>query len=740
MFHSEIEPALTGTENGRAEELLRMILALSTNFIVLPASEIDDGIRDVLGAVGNYASVDRCYLFQFSEDGKRVSNTHEWCSRGVPSRLGRLRNLAEEEMPWLVERVKGLGIIRVPDTDLLPSKARAEKSQILGVDVQSLLVAPMIYGDYLAGFLGLDNVKYKRTWDEEIVSLLKIVGEILVNALARKKAAAAVKASEEKYRNIFENATEGIFQSTRDGRFLSINPAMARMSGYGSVGEMLEKVTDIRTQVYADPAEREEFLSLIERKGRVEGFETRRIKKDGSVFWVSVNARAVRDKNGNTLYYEGTHEDITARKNMEEMLYREREMFKDILQRAPYGVVLMNGRGEYLYVNPEYTHITGYTLEEVLRDHSWLKKAYPDPQLRKEVTQFRKEYFAGKYVDRVFSAICRDGGLKEIEFRKAFLDNDRIIITLYDITERKKAVEALRGSEEKFRTLFEESKDAIYIAAKNGRFEDCNRSFLNLFGYTMEEALKVNARDAYANKEDRPALMESVKQKGAVRDHEVKLLKKDGAVMTCLLTISEKKGQDGAVAGYQGIVRDITAFKKAEETIRHMAYHDALTGLPNRILFGDRLSVAMAQASRSRERVAVAVLDLDKFKKVNDLLGHKMGDFVLRTSANRLSGALRKSDTVARMGGDEFLLILNEVADIRDVEIVMEKIVQAFRKSFVIESRHFFVTVSIGVTIYPEDGGSADELVRRADIAMYHAKRNGKNKYCRYLPEMDGRE
>jgi len=215
-------------------------------------------------------------------------------------------------------------------------------------------------------------------------------------------------------------------------------------------------------------------------------------------------------------------------------------------------------------------------------------------------------------------------------------------------------VEALQESEEKFRTLFEDSKDAIYIASMDGRFVDCNRSFLNLFGYTREEALEVPAKETYYSTEERHAFRKTILEKGAVRDYPLKLLKKDGTVMDCLLTMSEKKTQDGASIGYQGIVRDITAFKKAEETIRHMAYHDALTGLPNRILFGDRLSVAMAQAQRDGQRVAVAMLDLDKFKSVNDLLGHKVGDFLLKAVANRLSSVLRKSDTVARMGGTSF--------------------------------------------------------------------------------------
>ena len=721
---------------GRTEELLRLILTLSTNFIALPSDEIDEGIHDVLGAVGNFASVDRCYVFQFCENGKMVRNSHEWCARDVSPRATRLQNVSEDELPWLLERIRELGIVHVPDATLLPAKARAENMRLLGEDVRSLVVVPMAYGDSLVGFLGLDSVGRKKKWDEEIISLLKIVGEIFVNALARKRAAETVRISEEKYRNIFENAMEGIFQSTPQGRYLSVNPAMARMYGYDSPEEMIESVTDIGGQLYADPAQQSFVKRLVEEKGHIEGFEVKRLRRDGSMFWTSMNARAVRNENGKTLYYEGTYEDITARKNMEDLLAKERETFKAMLEKAPYGVVLMDSEGAYVYVNPEYTGITGYTLEDVLFDKDWLARSYPDRECRMEVIRFRKESRNGKYADRTYSVVCKDCSVKEIEFRKVILDDGRSIITLSDITERRRAVEALRESEEKFRTLFEDSKDAIYIATKDGWFVDCNNSFLNLFGYSREEAMKINAGTTCFSKEDRRSFVRAIRANGAVRDYEIKLVKKNGMVMDCLLTMSERKSENGAVIGYQGIVRDITAFKKAEETIRHMAYHDALTGLPNRVLFADRLSIAMARARRNNEIVAVTMLDLDGFKKINDLLGHKVGDFILKAVANRLLSVLRKSDTVARMGGDEFYIIITEITSDRDVDLIAEKIVAAFRKWFAVDSHKLFVSASVGVAVYPEDGESADSLIRRADMAMYVAKRSGKNKYCRYTVDM----
>ncbi len=717
---------------------MRLILALSTNFIALPAEEIDDGIRDVLGAVGGFAAADHCYVFGISENGRRMTNTHQWHARGVLPPMTILRDFTESRLPWLFERLRGLGIIHVPDTTLLPSKARAEKDLILGENVLSLILAPMVYGDTLVGFLGLDSTEKKRAWDEEILSLLKIVGEIFANALARKQASEAVRQSEIKYRTIVENASEGIFQTSPAGKLLSINPAMARMYGYDSVDDMVEKVTAIREQLYVNPDRHEEFRRIIERKGRVEGFQAEQRRKGDGTFWTSINARVVHDDTGGILYYEGTCEDITGKRVVEELLHKERETFREILEKSPYGVVLVDPAGEYVYMNPEYTNITGYTLEDTLSHTDWITRSYPDPLDRKELMDFLAQDASHTQGSRVFSVVCRNLTVKEIEFVKVFLDDGRTIIFLSDITEKTHAAEAIRESEEKFRALFEDSKDAIYIASADGRFVDCNRSFLSLFGYTREEVLEIHTRDTYYSKEDRKTLVRTIAQKEATRDFEVRLLKKDGTVMDCLLSVSEKRGGDGSITGYQGIVRDVTALKKAEDTIRHMAYHDALTGLPNRTLFGDRLSMAMAKARRRNEKVAVAVLDMDQFKKVNDLMGHKAGDFVLKAAANRLSSALRKSDTVARMGGDEFILILNEIASMNDIDVVVDKILHAFRKSFVIDSNHFFVTVSVGGAIYPDDGEEGETLIRRADLAMYRAKRSGKNRYCRFDPATDG--
>jgi diguanylate cyclase (GGDEF)-like protein len=184
---------------------------------------------------------------------------------------------------------------------------------------------------------------------------------------------------------------------------------------------------------------------------------------------------------------------------------------------------------------------------------------------------------------------------------------------------------------------------------------------------------------------------------------------------------------------------DLEERKRTERAMRHMAHHDALTDLPNRALFRDRLSHAMAQADRYHQRLAVLFLDLDRFKAINDTLGHNAGDQLLRIAAERLKGCVRECDTVARLGGDEFTVIVEDVEDRQAAAVVAQKIIDSFSQPFTLHGHEVFVTTSVGITLYPDDGEHLDTLLRNADAAMYRAKDCGRNNYQFYVPEMNTR-
>ena len=182
--------------------------------------------------------------------------------------------------------------------------------------------------------------------------------------------------------------------------------------------------------------------------------------------------------------------------------------------------------------------------------------------------------------------------------------------------------------------------------------------------------------------------------------------------------------------------KQISEYKKREEQLTYLATHDPVTGLPNRVLFNEHLTVALHRAHRNLQELTIMWLDLDYFKNVNDTLGHRVGDKLLRAVGNRLRNLLRKSDTVSRMGGDEFLLLLPEIAETDGVCLVAQKILETFQKPFVLGNHEIDITTSVGIAIYPADGEDVDNLLRSADIALYQAKTKGRNNYQHFTPSM----
>lgn len=297
---------------------------------------------------------------------------------------------------------------------------------------------------------------------------------------------------------------------------------------------------------------------------------------------------------------------------------------------------------------------------------------------------------------------------------------------------------ALRASEGKFRTLADTVASAIFIYQGDG-FRYVNPWTESMTGYARQELLSMNFWDV-VHPDDR-----EVVQRGTARlqgpelapRHEFKIVTKSGEVRWVDFTAAaiEFEGQPAAL----GTAFDITDRKRAEQRIEHQAYHDALTGLPNRALLMDRLSMAVAHARRHKGTIAVMFLDLDGFKLINDTLGHGFGDRLLQQVAERLSSCLREDDTVGRLGGDEFTLLLPDVARGEDAARIAQKVLDTVARPFDIDGHELFMTTSIGVGLYPGDGDDAGSLLKNADAAMYRAKETGRNNYQLFTPAMNER-
>ncbi len=313
---------------------------------------------------------------------------------------------------------------------------------------------------------------------------------------------------------------------------------------------------------------------------------------------------------------------------------------------------------------------------------------------------------------------------------------------LYSI-ERKKSELLLKDSEERFRAFFELSgMGALQADPLTGRFIMVNRSLCEITGHSREELLSLSFREL-THPEDRPRDSdEYAKLLGgefAQYDMELRYLHKKGHTIWVHISRALLRQAGGLKKPLRvlGIVHDISDRKRMEREIIEMAHHDALTGLPNRRLFIELAQMEMAQAGRNHKKIAFVFLDLDRFKEVNDTLGHETGDQLLKEVSIRIRKSLRKSDTVARIGGDEFNIIVADLTRAEDGAEIARKIVESFRGPFLIAGHQLHVTATIGLSVYPDDDENMDTLFRYADIAMYHAKEMGKNNFQFYNPSIN---
>jgi diguanylate cyclase (GGDEF)-like protein/PAS domain S-box-containing protein len=303
-----------------------------------------------------------------------------------------------------------------------------------------------------------------------------------------------------------------------------------------------------------------------------------------------------------------------------------------------------------------------------------------------------------------------------------------------DISERKQAEQSLLDAEEKYRAIFEDAVVGIFQATPDGRLLDSNRAFATMLGYESPEQLLAdesrNSLSHVMNASHRNEWISILEKQGVIRSTELEVPCKDGTRKWVLVNARAVRNLDGVVVKHEGTVEGITDRKAAQMQIKFLAYYDALTGLPNRTLLQDRLTNALAAARRRGNLTAVLFLDLDRFKIINDSLGHSFGDLLLQQVATRLKNEVREQDTVARVGGDEFLIVLTSVESLSELELIAARIVESVSREFIIKGRTLGITCSLGISVFPEHGHDAETLVKNADSAMYCAKDKGSNSFC----------
>jgi diguanylate cyclase (GGDEF)-like protein/PAS domain S-box-containing protein len=442
---------------------------------------------------------------------------------------------------------------------------------------------------------------------------------LFLDLTERKNLEARAHDADEKYRAIFENAVEGIYQSGVDGAILRANPALARIFGYGSVAEMMAQPPEATQQLYVEPERWLEFHRTVEEKGAITGFESQMRRRDGSTLWISENARALRDRKGALLGFEGSVFEISARKRAEEALRKSEERYALAALGANDALWDWDVPGDRFEVSARWAEMLGFAPHEIgEKPEDWMSRVHPD---------------------------------------------DRTRLLLH-----------------------------------------------------FSEHFKSDAKQV---------------------ETEYRLQHRSGAYRWMLLRGASVRNAAGDALRLAGSQTDVTARKHAEEQLRHGALHDTLTGLPNRALFMDRLGQALARLrGRKGSDFSVLFIDLDRFKVVNDSLGHTAGDDLLMEIARRLARCVRPEDTVARLGGDEFTVLLTDVPDRAEAARVAARVQRDLSAPQQLFGQEIVVTPSIGIAHGKAEYASAEEILRDADLAMYRAKSRGRAGHAEFDPAM----
>lgn len=415
------------------------------------------------------------------------------------------------------------------------------------------------------------------------------------------------------------------------------------------------------------------------------------------------------------------------------------QRFRALLQQLPAGIFLTDAQGEIRYVNDRWRLLAGLTAEQAAGS-GWIQALHPDDresvlQTWREAIQNSAEFVA-EHRFRTPS-----GRVKWLNTRATPLLDRAGRITGYlgvnaDIADLKQTEETLRASEARFRSYFELPLIGIALTGADKRWWEVNDRLCEMLGYRRAQLLSMTWVELTHPDDLGIDVMQFERVIGRrIEGYSVdkRFIRQDGALLYAEVSTRCVRRANGAVDYFVMVAQDITERKEAEERIQHLAHYDVLTGLPNRALLGDRLLQALSRAGREHAQVGVILVDIDRFKVINDALGHTMGDRLLQEIAIRLGRCARQCDTVSHQGGDEFAILLPDLDNDDEVTRIAQRILDTVAEPCRLDEHELSVSCSIGISLYPRDGRSPDLLLKNADIALYRAKDMGRNNYQFYL-------
>lgn len=516
-------------------------------------------------------------------------------------------------------------------------------------------------------------------------------------------------------------------------KFTFIGPQIEAILGYPA-----ETWLDLDAWIaHIHPADRETALSVCINKtddSPEHDMQYRVISASGEIIWLRDVAASTRDADKQIVATNGLFIDITEQKQAEQQLRTSEAQYRSVIETSGDGFWLLDSSGYLLHTNDAYARLSGYSKDELVGMHvSQLEaREHPDETAAhiKKIIENGTDLFETCHRKK-------NGDQWDVEISTSYSHDagDKFFVFTRDISERKRTQRELRLIAE----VFKNTSEGIVITDPKGKIVDVNPAYCNITGYSREEMIGENPKKIKSDRHDKEfyrQMWDSIITDGYWVG-EIWDRRKNGEVFPKWLSINAVHDEEGSLTHYVGTFSDISVLKGIEKELEFMAYYDPLTGLPNRILFKDRLENEINHCCRQHTRCALLFLDLDRFKLINDTLGHTAGDELLVEVAHRLKSSIRNNDTIARMGGDEFTLLLTQLHSTDAAALVAQNVIKLLSQPFKIHGDELRIGASIGIAIYPDDGDNFTTLTRHADAAMYEAKDKGRGCYHFYSEYMD---
>lgn len=577
--------------------------------------------------------------------------------------------------------------------------------------------------------LGIHHCAKEHLFSTEEQQIFYDIGQRMTDALSSLLSSAELSKSEARLAEAQRIAKVGSWELDLINNQVTWSDEVYRIFGL-QVDEFGASYEAFLERVHPDDRDlvNTEYTESVKNK-KPYNFVHRLLLKDGTLKYVNAKCITEYDTDDKPLRSFGTTQDITDNIITQEALKQSEEKWRSLTNFSPDHIMMLDRGGIILFINHT---VPGLTIEQVVGTpiSSYLPddfKPVAQACYQRVLDTGLPDRYETKYIDQEGKLYYFEAHVGPVKGQNQV---EALIVSARDITQRKKAEIKLS----QMAAVVENTAEAVIFADADNNIIAINRAFTEITGYSEEEALGANPRLLRSEKHDISfynTMWASIEAAGMWQG-EIWDRRKNDEIFPAWSTISAVKDSDGNLINYVSVFSDISSIKRSQEQLDFLAHHDPLTHLPNRMLFNDRLEHALQRAQREEQQLAVFFLDLDRFKTINDSLGHPVGDALLQAVAERILKLIRKEDTVARLGGDEFIILIEEVNEAQSVAQLAQKIVQAFATPFSIDTHKLYLTVSIGISLYPQDGEENNTLIRNADAAMYRAKEEGRNDYQFY--------